>query len=223
MADPERVESGSADLDTLLGGGLEKRVITQIYGEPGCGKSTLCLISAISILRGDRCVIYIDTEGFSIERFRQIAGEDAEALSRSLFLFEPVDFSRQGYMIGESEAILKTRDVGLIVLDSATALYRPESSAGGEAQRRLGHQLLRLLGYAKRFDIPVLVTNQVYMDINNDTLTGLGGTTLRHLSKVILRIERRNGFRSAVLEKHRSMPEGTNFSFEITGDGIRAL
>lgn len=216
-----RVTSGSPDFDDLLGGGLEKRTLTQIYGEPGCGKSTLCLIATVAVLEAGSPVVYIDTEGFSVDRFRQIAGDAAESLADHLFLFEPATFDQQAMMIGECEAIVRSRKAGLIVLDSATALYRSEVLPPGEAQRRLGHQLVRLLGFAKRYEIPVLVTNQVYMDIDRGALKGLGGTTLEHISKVIVRIEKRDGLRRAVLEKHRSMPENISFDFEIVKEGIK--
>jgi DNA repair protein RadB len=218
-----RVPTGSPDFDDLLGGGLERRTITQIYGEAGCGKSTLCLMCAVSVLASGKSVLYVDTEGFSADRFRQIAGDATEVLAEHLLLFEPVDFEQQGMMIGECEAILKIRTVGLIVVDSATALYRTEGGTGGDSQRRLGNQVIRLLGYAKRFGFPVLLTNQVYMDVDTDTLRGLGGTGLHHISKAIVRITKRDGTREAVLEKHRSLPENRSFSFEIVEKGIKRV
>jgi DNA repair protein RadB len=217
----ERVPTGIPALDALLGGGLERRAVTQVYGEPGCGKSSFVLIAAVERLRAGESVIYLDTEGFSAERFRQVAGGRAEELARNLFLFEPLDFEQQGLMIAESEQILRKGGVGLIVLDSATALYRTELTVGREAQRRLARQMIFLLGLAKRYDIPVLVTNQVYMDVTRNVATGLGGTTMAHLSKAIVRLEGSSGVRQAILEKHRSLPAGGGFSFEMTGDGIR--
>ncbi|NYT06525.1 MAG: DNA repair and recombination protein RadB [Methanomicrobiales archaeon] len=217
----ERVGTGSADFDDLLGGGLERRAITQLYGEAGSGKSTLCLLCSVSVLAKGRWVIFIDSEGFSADRFRQIAGDAAPAVAERLLLFEPLDFDQQGLMIGECEALLKSRDVGLIVLDSATALYRVEGRGGGEAQRRLGGQVIRLLAYAKRWGVPVLLTNQVYMDVDTDTLRGLGGTVLSHISKTIVRLEKCDGKRQAVLEKHRSLPENRSFTFEIVEKGIK--
>jgi len=218
----ERVPTGVPALDSLLGGGLERRVITQLYGEPGCGKSTLTIIAAAERLRAGESVIYLDTEGFSVERFRQVAGEGAEDLARRLFLFEPLDFEQQGLMLAESERLLQKGGVGLIVLDSATALYRTELTAGREAQRKLARQMIHLLGLAKRFNLPVLVTNQVYMDVIRNRVNGLGGTTMAHISKAIVRLEGSEGIRTAILEKHRSRPAGGRFSFEMTGDGVRA-
>ncbi|MDD1653607.1 MAG: DNA repair and recombination protein RadB [Methanomicrobiales archaeon] len=219
----DRVPTGIAGLDTLLAGGLERKVITQLYGDPGCGKSTLCQMAAVTVLRAGSSVVYFDPEGFSVERFRQVAGADAEQLAERLYLYEPLDFDQQGLLLSESEKVLKRGTVGLFVMDSATVLYRAELSSGKEAQRKLARQTILLLGLSRRYDLPVLITNQVYMDVVRNVSAPLGGTILSHLSKAIVRIDVHEGYRRAVLEKHRSLPAGGFFDFEITGDGIRAV
>lgn len=223
---PARVSTGSLPLDEMLGGGLERRAITQIYGEPASGKSTLCLLAVVSTLRAGNSVIYVDTEGFSTERFVQIAGERAEKLADLLYLFEPLDFTQQGAMIADAEGLLR-RDglapVGLLVVDSVTAFYRTELGLGKETVRTLSHQMVKLLGLAKKYEIPALITNQIYMDVERDRFSGLGGTALEHISKTIIRLEKRDSIRRAVLRKHRSRPEGMSFDFEITKDGIRSV
>ncbi|MEG3056397.1 MAG: DNA repair and recombination protein RadB [Methanoculleus sp.] len=222
----DRVSTGSPALDDLLGGGLERRAITQIYGEPASGKSALCLLAVVTALRAGNSVVYIDTEGFSVERFAQIAGERAESLADRLYLFEPLDFTQQGAMIADAEGLLRrngTAPVGLLVVDSVTALYRTESSLGRETVRTLSHQMVKLLGLAKKYDLPALITNQIYVDVERDRISGLGGTALEHISKAIIRLERKNSIRRAVLVKHRSRPEGISFDFVITQDGIRAV
>ena len=219
----DRRSSGNSAMDQLLGGGLEVRTITQFYGEPASGKSTICMIAAVTSLRAGQTVVFIDSEGFSIERFRQIAGTDTEKIAERLFLFEPIDFEQQGIMIAEAEKILKVHKPGLLVMDSATALYRNDLERGRDSIQMLTRQMIHLLGYSKRYDIPVIVTNQVYMDTVKNTFLGLGGTALEHISKVIIRLEKtdRTGFRRARLVKHRSQPEGASFEFEIVEDGIR--
>jgi len=219
----DRQSSGNATLDHLLGGGLELRTVSQFYGSPASGKSTLCMIAAVSCLRAGRSVIFIDSEGFSIERFRQIAGADTEKLADLLFLFEPVDFEQQGTMIAEADKILKAHKPGLLVMDSATALYRTDLERGRDAMQQLTRQMIQLLGYAKRYELAVIITNQVYMDTTRNTFYGLGGYALEHLSKAIVRLERLSqpGLRRATLVKHRSQPEGGSFDFEIVQDGIK--
>jgi len=220
----DKRSSGNAAFDQLLGGGLEVRTITQLYGEPASGKSTLCIIAAVSCLRAGHAVAYIDSEGFSIERFRQIAGEDTERIADKLFLFEPIDFEHQGQVIAEVEKVLKTQKPQLLVMDSATALYRTDLDKGRDAIQVLTRQMIHLLGYAKRYGIPVIITNQVYMDTGRNTWYGLGGFALEHISKVIVRIEKTDtiGHRRARLVKHRSQPEGASFEFEIVNEGIAA-
>ncbi|HNQ32626.1 MAG TPA: DNA repair and recombination protein RadB [Methanoculleus sp.] len=223
---PDRVSTGSRPLDDLLGGGLERRTITQIYGEPASGKSTFCLMAAVASLRAGNSVIYIDTEGFSVERFAQVAGGHAAEFADRLYLFEPIDFAQQGAMIADTEALLRKKDgapVDLLVMDSMTALYRTELDLGREAVRRLSHHVIKLLGLAKKYDIPVLITNQIYVDVERDRVSGLGGTALEHISKAIVRLEKRDSVRRAMLRKHRSRPEGISFDFVITEDGIRAV
>ena len=223
---PDRVSTGSPALDDLLGGGLERRAITQIYGEPASGKSTLCLLAAVASLRAGNRVIYIDTEGFSVERFVQISGESAGEFADRLYLFEPLDFTQQGAMIADAEGLIRKGDrdpVGLLVVDSVTALYRTELGLGRETVRTLSHQMVKLLGLAKKYDIPALITNQIYMDVERDRVAGLGGTALEHISKTIIRLEKRDSVRRAMLVKQRSRPEGLSFDFLITDDGIRRL
>ena len=221
----DRRNSGNSALDRLLGGGFEVRTITQFYGEPASGKSTLCMIAAVACLRAGQSVVFIDSEGFSIERFRQIAGTDTEKIADRLFLFEPIDFEHQGAMIAEADKVLKAHKPGLLVMDSATALYRTDLEKGRDSIQMLTRQMIQLLGYSKRYELPVIITNQVYMDTIKNTYLGLGGTALEHISKVIIRLEKTDnpGFRRGRLVKHRSQPEGAFFDFEITGDGIRAI
>jgi DNA repair protein RadB len=217
-----RESTGSAALDALLAGGLERRSITQLVGEPASGKTTLCLIAAVTCLKAGHPVVWIDSEGFSVERFRQVAGDGAERLADRLFLYEPTGFAQQGSMILEADRTIKTHKAGLVVVDSATALYRTELDRGRDAMQALTRQMLMLLGYAKRYDIPALITNQVYMDPAKNTYCGLGGTALEHISKAIISLERKQelGERRATLIKHRSIQAGGTFDFSMAENGI---
>jgi DNA repair protein RadB len=216
-----RVSTGYSPLDDLLGGGLERKAITQVYGEPGSGKSTIALLPVVTCLKAGQGVIFFDTEGLSVERFRQIAGDDAEEIAARLYIYEPSDFEQQGIQIAESENLLKKGGIDIFVMDSATALYRTELGQSREAQRKLASQMMYVLGLCRRFAIPVLVTNQVYVDSDTGEFRPMGGPVLQHLCKAILRIDRLNGLRRVVLVKHRSLPDGSFFNFEITPNGIR--
>lgn len=74
--DPERVPAraatGISGLDTILGGGLPRDHAYLVYGEPGCGKTTLCLQFALQgVSQGER-VLYLTTSE-SVAEVREIA------------------------------------------------------------------------------------------------------------------------------------------------------
>lgn len=180
-------------------------------------------MAAVSVLKQGESVVYFDTESFSADRFSQIAGDEAETLADRLFLYEPVDFNQQAMMILESEDVIREQKAGLIIIDSATGLYRTELEHIQEALQKFNRQMTMLLGYAKRYDIPVLISNQVYMDISKGDFAPLGGTGLYHLSKIILQVERRDNTRRIRVMKHHARPEGTYIDVILVHEGIRVL
>ncbi len=222
MAVLDRLPSSCQSLDLLLGGGFESGIITQLYGESGTGKSNIVLQLAVqSVARGFR-VIFIDTEGFSTERFKQIAGVGAKEVAAKIMIFEPMSLEQQAMSIREVSKIAG-RDLGLIVLDSATSLYRVllESEDSRPVRRLLSVQLSELQEQARKYRVPVVITNQVYTDIENNTLRPLGGTYMEHICKAIVFLEKRGeGLRRARLMKHRSLPEGGTAEFRLTDRGI---
>jgi len=173
------------------------------------------------VARGMR-VIFIDTEGFSAERFKQIAGPSAEQMASKILIFEPMSLEQQAMSIREASKIAG-RDLGLVVLDSATSLYRVllEADDNRPARRTLLAQLSELQELARRHRVPVVITNQVYMDIEGNILRPLGGTYLEHMCKAIIFLEKaKEGLRRARLMKHRSLPEGTSAEFLLTARGV---
>lgn len=79
-ADIIMVETGSRELNRLLGGGIETGSITEIFGEFRTGKTQLCHTLAVTCQLPVDCggaegkVIWLDTEGtFRPERLVAIA------------------------------------------------------------------------------------------------------------------------------------------------------
>jgi len=218
----DRLPSGCQSLDLLLGGGFESGIISQLYGESGTGKSNIVMQLAVQAVARSLRVIFIDTEGFSAERFKQIAGPGAEEMAAKIMIFEPMSLEQQAIAIRETSKIAG-RDLGLIILDSATSLYRVllEAEDNRSIRRTLTVQISELQEIARRHRIPVVITNQVYMDIENKALRPLGGTGLEHICKAIIYLEKKGeGLRSARLMKHRSSPEGGAADFRLTARGV---
>src|SRR5207248_7648935 len=114
-------------------------------------------------------------------------------------------------------------DVGLVILDSATLHYRIALGTGDDVggRRALGAQLHMLIGLARKRDIPVVITNQVFTNIETDETEPLGGQIVRHLSKAVVRLDKTAlGRRRASILKHRSVHEGATAEFRIAMRGL---
>jgi DNA repair protein RadB len=109
------------------------------------------------------------------------------------------------------------------VVDSATSLYRilMEGEDNRPLHRALSSQLGDLQEIARKHRLPVVITNQVYTDIESGKFRPIGGTSLEHMSKAIIELEKiGEGRRRARLAKHRSQPEGITTEFRITENGV---
>jgi len=216
------ISTGCDALDSLLGGGLERGTITQVYGPPASGKTNVALSAAVEVAAAGDRALYIDTEGLSIDRFGQLAdARDADGLADRIVVSEAYDFDEQREAVADAGEFAE--QVELIVLDSATGFYRLErtETEEGEALRAVARQLTSLLALARRHGLAVVATNQVYTDPESDRARPLGGHTLAHWTGVVLRLERfRGGNRRATLEKHHARETGESARFEITGTGL---
>jgi len=223
VTDP--IPTGCEPIDDLLGGGFERGGVTQVYGPPAAGKSNLVLSAAVEAASAGLSSLYIDTEGLSVDRMEQIAsahsGADLEGIASRIIVTEALSFEEQREAVQDAAEFADRVD--LIVLDSATGFYRLERTeqAEGEALRAVARQITHLLSLARKHDIAVAFTNQVYTDPESETASALGGHTIDHWSAVILRLDRfRGGNRRATLEKHHAREAGGTAQFRITGDGL---
>lgn len=213
-------------LDKLLGGGIEPGIITELYGEAGSGKTNLCLQLARNVCREGKKVIYIDTEGISIERLQQICSDDFEQVLRNILLIKPHSFEEQEKIV---DKVVRTAEsevkVGLVVLDSATVFYRMNGTRdeGASERKSLTTQITKLLLIARKKEIPVVVANQVYTDLEKNSFEPLGGHVLHHNAKAIIKLERIDrGRRRAIIMKHRSIAEGESAEFLLTSKGVES-
>jgi len=211
-------------LNKLLGGGIEHCIITNVYGVAGAGKTNFALEAAISAIMSGKKVIFIDTErNFSPERFVQMYEKDKLS---NVLIKEPSSFQEQHEIILALEDKLQNMNVGLIIVDSIVALYRIELRQDKiyDVNAMLSEQFLTLARLAKKHDLPVLVTNQVYSPFDSDEIELVGRDIPKYSSKCLVFLEKLNsGRRRATLVKHRHMPEGTSVEFEITKEGIRVV
>ena len=229
MSDSTRLPTGCAPVDELLGGGLERGTVTQVYGQPAAGKTNLALGATVETAATRGLALYIDTEGISVDRFEQLVtgrvdADEVDPVTGRIVVSEAHDFDEQEEAVRDAAELAPNLE--LIVLDSATGFYRLERGeqvTEGDALRQVTRQITHLLSLARKHDLAVLVTNQVFADPDADRIRPLGGNTFAHWSGTILRLDRfRGGNRRATIEKHRSKPAGDAAQFRITDAGLSA-
>ncbi|HEV8360350.1 MAG TPA: DNA repair and recombination protein RadB [Candidatus Thermoplasmatota archaeon] len=225
---PTRLALGCAPLDALLGGGVETGALTEVFGAAGTGKTNLCLQLAREVARAGGRVLYLDSEGFSGERLAQLCGDDLALVERRLLVERVATLAEQARAAERAARIARgVDDVRLVVVDSATLLYRVQLAEGeGVGERRaLLRTLHKLCAAARERQVAVVATNQVFSIPGQEDVQALGGHGLRHLAACVVRLERlpAPGARSAVLLKHRSRPEGLRATFRLESRGLGPL
>jgi DNA repair protein RadA/Sms len=174
-----RTETGIAELDRVLGGGIVPGSVVLIGGEPGIGKSTLCLQLALAIEQKQGRVLYVTGEE-SLEQVRLRAVRLGELGDRVLALAET-----------RVEALAKPwRDAkpSLVLIDSIQTLRteRVESAPGSVAQVRECAALLAAT--AKTHGTALVLVGHVTKE---GTLAG--PRVLEHLVDVVLSFEGERG------------------------------
>ncbi|MEA3189857.1 MAG: repair protein RadB [Thermoplasmata archaeon] len=214
----------ASPLDHLLDGGLERDAITLVFGEGGSGKTNLALQCAREAALQGKRIAYVDTEGVSMVRLRQVfaphEGAELEELLGRILFFTPYTIDEQERLVTNA---IRVPDLGLIVVDSINMHYRLHIDAGGDAEkdaaRSLYKQLHHLSGFARQQHVPVLVTGQVYG--GEDATQPFARRVMEHLVKALVRFEKRpDGTRRATVIKHRSIEDGRSEKFRITATGL---
>jgi DNA repair protein RadB len=203
-----------------LGGGIESKSITEVYGEAGSGKTNICLQASRECAIGGKKVAYIDSEGVSLERLHQICTDyDSKKILSKILFFNPSSLREQEKMIKNA---VKIKDLGLVVLDTYNLFYRLTLEEDDKfAIRSLNRQITDLQIAAMKKDLFAIISGQVY-SVENDDVKPFAGRGIEHVAKTIIKLEKIGiGKRQATIIKHRSLPEGEKAVFTINSKGIQ--
>ncbi len=194
----ERISTGSKNFDELLGGGFEVDAITEIYGEFGCGKTQICHTSSVTVqqrrseggLEGG--VIYIDTENtFRPERIVSISklrNMDHIKVLENIIVAKAFNSAHQELIIQEIGNIIESKNIKLLILDSAISHYRAEYIGRGtlsERQQKINKLMHTLLRISETYQIAIILTNQIQAvpdTIFGDPFKPIGGNIIAHSS-----------------------------------------
>jgi len=230
--------TGSVELDKLLEGGVETGSITEIFGEFRTGKTqlchTLCVTCQMPITDGgaEGKAIYIDTEGsFRPKRLEQIAerfGLDPTVALENVAYARAHNSEHQMELLKTAAAIMSQDRYSLLVVDSATALFRTDYTGRGELSERqmqMAQFLRQLTRLAEEFGVAVLITNQVTADpggmsFAKDSTKPIGGNIIAHASTTRLRLRKGRGEnRICTVYDSPTLPEA-DAQFAIGPNGI---
>jgi DNA repair protein RadA/Sms len=196
-ADAERIPTGLAEFDRVLGGGIVPGSMVLIGGEPGIGKSTLLTQVAHLLGRNGGAVLYVSGE--ESERQIKLRGERLGVTGGGL------------YLMGETSAL---------VVDSVQTVYSAKfpSAPGSISQvREVATQLLFL---AKGRGITTFLIGHVTKD---GSLAG--PKSLEHIVDTVLYFEgdKRQHHRIVRAVKNRFGAASELGVFEMTGTGLQPV
>ena len=151
--------------------------INLVYGEAATGKTTLAIQESLKEAKENKKIAFIDTENsFSTDRLKQM-DENYNKLIKKIFLFNPKSF------IEQHELIKKLNKFDFIVIDTIGHFYRRELKENLYAANARLNKQLKIL---KELNCKVLITNQVYFDINKNRLRNVGDNILaKHVDNII--------------------------------------
>jgi DNA repair protein RadA/Sms len=202
----ERISTGVAELDRVLGGGLVPASLVLVGGEPGVGKSTL-LLMALRSMSAERKVLLVTGEESPAQvqlRAARLGGaEGIQVLAET-----------------ELEAVCATLErerPEVCVIDSVQTLYAAElgSAPGSVAQVR--EAAARLLRVAKENGVAIFLVGHVTKDG-----TVAGPRVLEHLVDCVLQFEGDRYRAHRILRSAKNRFGSTNELgvFEMTGTGL---
>ncbi|TMS12229.1 DNA repair protein RAD51-like protein B [Larimichthys crocea] len=234
-----QISTGSKELDKLLQGGIETGSITEMFGEFRTGKTQLCHTLAVTCQLpidqggGEGKAMYIDTEGtFRPERLLAVAeryGLVGSDVLDNVAYARAFNTDHQTQLLYQASAMMAESRYALLIVDSATALYRTDYSGRGELSARQGHlgRFLRmLLRLADEFGVAVVITNQVVAQVDGaamfsaDPKKPIGGNIMAHASTTRLYLRKGRGeTRICKIYDSPCLPEAEAM-FAINADGV---
>ena len=175
VEEDERIRTGIAELDRVLGGGIVQGSLVLVGGDPGIGKSTLLLQVCQRLSDAGKNVLYISGE----ESLKQIKlrADRMGRFSDSLYLLceTNLDLIRQ---------TIERQKPDVVVIDSIQTMYNEEvgSAPGSVSQVRESTNILMQL--AKGMNISIFIVGHVTKEG-----TVAGPRVLEHMVDTVLYFE----------------------------------
>ena len=201
-----RYDTGSGELNRVLGGGLVKGSIVLLSGDPGIGKSTI-LLQSTQTLGKENKILYVSGE----ESPHQIKlrASRLKVATDNLYILCNTDVEAVAEYI-------TTEQPGIVIIDSiqTMAIEAIHSLPGSIAQvRECANLLMRL---SKSLNIPIILVGHVNKDGNI-----AGPKVLEHIVDTVLYFEGEKNLSYRILRAEKNRFGSTNeigvFEMKDTG------
>ena len=204
----ERVKSGIAELDTVLGGGIVHGSLVLIGGDPGIGKSTL-LTQVSAHLAKDKKVLYVSAEESCSQV--KIRCERLGLQSNNLYLLNET-------CLEDIETCLD--GVEFAVIDSIQAVYTEQLSSASGSVGQVRECASKLMRIAKSKNITFFIIGHVTKEGSI-----AGPKVLEHIMDTVLYFEgqQEDNYRLLRAVKNRFGSAQEVGVFEMTDTGIQSV
>lgn len=193
--DVERIGSGLAELDRVLGGGLVPGSVVLIGGDPGIGKSTL-LLSAAAKISASRRTCYVTGE----ESLDQIALRAVRLAVSEASVDLLADTSVESIV-----SQLEAKPPSVLVIDSIQALYSEQLESAPGSVSQLRECTAQLVRFAKSRGVATLLVGHVTKE---GTLAG--PRVLEHMVDTVLYFQSDLGSRFRIIRAVKNRFGATN-------------
>lgn len=206
-----RIQTGIAELNRVLGGGLVPGSLVLVGGDPGIGKSTLLLQASNRLAQNGVRVLYISGE----ESVRQtkLRADRLGALSPELFVLCETNLE-------SIEEAIESVQPGFVVIDSIQTVYLPEVTSAPGSVSQVRECTARFMRLAKVKGIATVLVGHV-------TKEGAiaGPRMLEHMVDCVLYFEgeRHHTYRLLRAVKNRFGSTNEIGIFEMGEDGLREV
>jgi circadian clock protein KaiC len=219
----EQIESGVADLDRLLGGGIERGTTTLLTGSPGTGKSSVALqYVAAAARRGEISALFSIDERLStyMARARSLgAGLDEYVADGKVFIdqIDPAEMS-PGELAARIQSCVEKHGARLVVIDSLNGCLH---AMPGE--RALTLQLHELLTYLAERGVATIMIVAQHGILNLETASPIDLTYLADTVVLLRHFEAMGEMRKAIsiVKKRSGRHEISIREFQVTPSGVR--
>ncbi len=205
----DRIPTGVAELDRVLGGGLVPASLVLVGGEPGVGKSTLLLSALASISKKRRALLVTGEESPAQVKLRaaRLGGaENVEILAET--------------NLDSVCATLETERPDVCVIDSIQTLYAADVGSAPGSVSQVREAAARLLRVAKESGVALFLVGHVTKDGSV-----AGPRVLEHLVDCVLQFEGDRYHAHRILRAVKNRFGSTNELgvFEMTGTGLEGV